>query len=347
MDRGKDLKADPDSPFEVEVARVIRSLGLDVRYQIGVAKYRIDLAIINPAATGEYLMGIECDGATYHSSRCARDRDRLRESVLRSRGWSIYRIWSTDWFQNRVVEIERLREAIKERLANPGPQFPEPEPPPQPAKAPPQASASEPAKSSSQASLPATPRPATPSAPSSAVRQEQAVALAPDLVQPYAAFEGGPFPDPRAASREIIADGLRQIVAVEGPMIIRRSYDVYLRAAGIRRMGKEIRKLMNRAMYLAVQSKQIEVHDELDTGGYMRATARIPGTQAVRLRDLGPRTIDDIPPSELCVVSAAILTQDPAINSGADEHLRAILAHYGLKQLTQHTREVLTAVIAA
>ena len=62
-------------------------------------------------------MGIECDGATYHSSKSARDRDRLREEILRSRGWTLHRIWSTDWFKNRTKEIEKMCKRIESMMA--------------------------------------------------------------------------------------------------------------------------------------------------------------------------------------------------------------------------------------
>ena len=57
---------------------------------------------------------MECDGATYHSSKSARDRDRLREEVLIRRGWNIHRIWSTDWFKCRPDEIERLKKRLQQ-----------------------------------------------------------------------------------------------------------------------------------------------------------------------------------------------------------------------------------------
>ena len=97
-----------DSPFEQEVASVLSGLGLAWESQVGVAGYFVDLGLYDPKRPGQFLLGIECDGATYHSSRVARDRDRLREEVLRSRGWDIYRIWSSDWFQNRSMEVDRL-----------------------------------------------------------------------------------------------------------------------------------------------------------------------------------------------------------------------------------------------
>jgi very-short-patch-repair endonuclease len=76
-----------------------------------------DLAIKNPKKPGASLLGIECDGATYHSSESARDRDRLREKILCSRGWTPHRIWSTDWFKNRTNEIDKMSERIESMLA--------------------------------------------------------------------------------------------------------------------------------------------------------------------------------------------------------------------------------------
>jgi len=105
----------PDSPFEVAVARVVESMGLQAVPQVGVAGYFIDIGVRHPDS-GDFILGIECDGATYHSSLSARDRDRLREEVIRSRGWNLHRIWSTDWFWQQGFEIERLRAAITASL---------------------------------------------------------------------------------------------------------------------------------------------------------------------------------------------------------------------------------------
>ncbi|MFN5923300.1 MAG: DUF559 domain-containing protein, partial [Pseudanabaena sp.] len=99
---------EPDSDFEVFVAKAIRAKGFEVVAQVGVANYFIDLAIVDPNRSGTYLLGIECDGATYHSSKAARDRDRYRQEVLEKLGWKLYRIWSTDWFRNPEVEIQKL-----------------------------------------------------------------------------------------------------------------------------------------------------------------------------------------------------------------------------------------------
>ena len=101
------------SPFQDAVASQLSSLGYDIRQEIGSAGYFIDLAVVDPDRPGRYLLGIECDGATYHSSRYARDRDRLRQQVLVGLGWRIHRVWSTDWFRNPERELRRVAEAIE------------------------------------------------------------------------------------------------------------------------------------------------------------------------------------------------------------------------------------------
>ena len=108
---------DPDSPFEIAVISALREKGWTVHPQVGCSGYRVDIGVVNPEVPGEYLMGVECDGATYHSAASARDRDRLRQLVLERLGWSLHRIWSTDWWNDREKEVERLDRVLKERLA--------------------------------------------------------------------------------------------------------------------------------------------------------------------------------------------------------------------------------------
>lgn len=110
---------EPDSDFEIAVGEMLRNVGYDVVPQLGVAGFFIDLAVRNPDRPGEYLAAIECDGAAYHSSNSARDRDRIREDILKSLGWKdrIWRIWSTDWFYDPRRESGRLLDFLKERRA--------------------------------------------------------------------------------------------------------------------------------------------------------------------------------------------------------------------------------------
>lgn len=105
-----------DSEFELEVCDFLREHGFEVDTQVGCSNFKIDLGIKQPG-TSDYVLAVECDGATYHSSKNARDRDRLRQQILESMGWSFYRIWSTDWFKNTAVEKERLLEAAQKAVS--------------------------------------------------------------------------------------------------------------------------------------------------------------------------------------------------------------------------------------
>lgn len=105
-----------DSPFEEQVYKQLRNLGYEVTTQVGMSGYKIDLAIIHPHDSSRYILGIECDGAMYHSSANAKERDVYRQKFLESRGWTIERIWSRNWWKNPAVEIEKIDQKIKELL---------------------------------------------------------------------------------------------------------------------------------------------------------------------------------------------------------------------------------------
>jgi very-short-patch-repair endonuclease len=107
---------DYDSPFEQFVAEGLRARGWETHPQIGVSRFRIDLGVVHPDRPGDYLVGVECDGATYHSAATARDRDKVRSEILRSLGWRLVRVWSTEWWVDRDGALERLHEAISTEL---------------------------------------------------------------------------------------------------------------------------------------------------------------------------------------------------------------------------------------
>ena len=107
------MGGEPDSDFEIEVSDRLKQKGYLVDTQIGVSGFKIDLGVRHPDHPELFLAGIECDGASYHSSKSARDRDRLREEVLRGLGWQLLRVWSTDWFDNANSQIEKLDKQLK------------------------------------------------------------------------------------------------------------------------------------------------------------------------------------------------------------------------------------------
>ncbi|MDN5856723.1 MAG: DUF3320 domain-containing protein, partial [Actinomycetia bacterium] len=183
---------DAESPFEESVIRAIRSWGHDLTPQVGTAGYRIDMAVHHPDRDGVYVLGVECDGAQYHSSQVARDRDRLRDRVLTGLGWTMHRIWGPAWYHDRNGAELRLIEAIESAIQAPvrgllGGGAAEPVPAP-------------------------------------VELEEIEYAEVPDWVEPYVIAEIGSRPwfcEPHepGAEREM-RTAVREIVAVEGPVHI-------------------------------------------------------------------------------------------------------------------------------
>ncbi|QDT15066.1 DUF4011 domain-containing protein [Alienimonas californiensis] len=123
-----------DSPFEADVAAALAEHGLEPVPQVGCGGYRVDLALRHPDRPGEFCLGIECDGAAYHSSATARDRDRIRQAVLENLGWRIVRVWSTDWVRDPARQTARVLKAYEDAVRGPAgfaaPAPPADDPPP-------------------------------------------------------------------------------------------------------------------------------------------------------------------------------------------------------------------------
>ena len=105
-----------ESPFEAEVLEELQRLGYVVHTQVGQSGFRIDLAVVHPNNPERYLLGIECDGAMYHSGVSVRERDVFRQKFLEDRGWRIHRVWSTNWWDNRQKELAKIRAVIESEL---------------------------------------------------------------------------------------------------------------------------------------------------------------------------------------------------------------------------------------
>lgn len=106
----------PESAFEADVMAQLESVGIQLVPQLGVSTYRLDFAVRHPERPSEFVLAIECDGASYHSAYTARERDRLRQEHLEALGWRFHRIWSTEWFHNRDREITRVKQAYNEAV---------------------------------------------------------------------------------------------------------------------------------------------------------------------------------------------------------------------------------------
>jgi very-short-patch-repair endonuclease len=116
LQQADDGAEQPTNDFERSVGSVLKELGFECVPQVGVAGFFIDLGVKHPTKPGTFILGIECDGASYHSGRSARDRDRLRQEILENLGWRIHRIWSTDWYKNREGAIRKLGDYLQSIL---------------------------------------------------------------------------------------------------------------------------------------------------------------------------------------------------------------------------------------
>ena len=217
--------SDAGSAFVESVINVIRSWGYALTPQVGTARYRIDIGIHYPSHPGVYALGVECDGYQYHSAKAARDRDRLREKVLRDLGWNLHRIWGTSWYRDRKGEERRLQAAIEHAMAAPVHGLP--------GGASTSADPARPAVQTEAASVAEVPRWATP----------YVTAVVPAL--PHWADPADP------GSQFTMTDGIRAVVGTEAPVHIGVLYERLRAAWHIGRIGTRIRDNMDAAVRLA------------------------------------------------------------------------------------------------
>ena len=211
-----------DSTFEEDVAHEIKKMAYDCDPQVGSAGFRIDLGVRHPDRPGRYILAVECDGARYHSALWARERDRLRQDVLEGMGWRFHRIWSTDWFHRRQHELGRLGRALEKANGGAGPSW-----------------------IGSNADRPTRLVEESP-------RPENGQALGTSLSVPFysradTTFEGD-SETPQGAPIEELAELVRRIVELEGPIheeeIGRRVSATF----GLSRTGRRIREAVRRAL---------------------------------------------------------------------------------------------------
>ncbi|MFJ3301571.1 DUF3320 domain-containing protein [Streptomyces sp. NPDC086549] len=313
--------AEPDSPFEESVLAVLRSWGYQVQPQVGVAGYRIDLGVRHPELSGAYALGIECDGAMYHSSKAARDRDRLREQVLNGLGWRLYRIWGTDWYRGRAAAELRLREAVEQAVAR-GP-----------------LTATAPAP-------PATvPLPA-PRSPEPADSKYERVPVDTDAKREWSApYRPGSVvvsprhelhtPEARPALRKLLA----RVIEAEGPihedLLVQRAREAW----GVGRAGNRIRDNVREVAHALVRSGLVSSDGAFfDTEGRSGLRARHP------LDGETPRKVIHIAPPERYVALCELAAECPGMSE--DELIKQACEFFGWRRTGKDIRDCLAADIA-
>ncbi|QIZ75612.1 DUF4011 domain-containing protein [Ferrimonas lipolytica] len=236
----------PDSPFEEQVISAIRGLGYEIEPQVGCSGFYIDIAVRDPAKPGRYILAVECDGATYHGSREARDRDRIRQAVLAGLGWRFHRIWSTDWFRNAHKQTVKLQQSIEQAVAYYGALDNDQT----------QAAAIEP--------ILATVKPQQPE-PIKADVTRVAVDPNSDSSIHYKSVGGDdlarfPQPDLYDADSEQLGQALLTVVQTEGPLHIKRLLQVTCDAYGLGRAGAKIQRTVEAALRTVGNQIRCEGH---------------------------------------------------------------------------------------
>ena len=156
------------------------------------------------------------------------------------------------------------------------------------------------------------------------------------LLLPYQAWTPRTLNDPREAARKDVKEGLIEIVEVEGPVIASRAYKSYATAAGIQKVGRQIRKLFNKALYSAIRDGLIvEVQEDTNTRVDLRVL-RIAGTSTERLRERGDRTFHEIPYSEIGKLMMTLRIKSPTISE--EDLFRAVLDQYEISRMTSKIR---------
>ena len=289
-----------DSDFEIAVGNRIRSAGYEVDYQVGSAGFRIDIGVRDPSYSNSYLLGIECDGATYHSALWARERDRLRQQVLELKGWRLHRIWSTDWFNRPEAEFRKLLAAIDAAKAA--------------------------HKSDLEADREA--REATIKIEREASRQAEAVSApySEAAIPKIASYE-----EPHIVPPGLLAQYVTEVVLVEQPIHVDEVAKRVARAWGAQRVGTRIWANVEKALAVAKSNGTV-------SGGPFWATPGgvVQVRDRSRVSSISLRQTDYLPPAEIDVAILQSVERSVAIT--ADEAARAVAEAFGFAAMSSQLR---------
>ena len=158
-------------------------------------------------------------------------------------------------------------------------------------------------------------------------------------LEPYTAWEARPVGDPRATPRGSIMEAMLEIVGAEGPMTATRAYALYNRASGGRKLTSVARAPLSSSIYWLAQERKLVLVRKDDIPWQDDDVIRMPDSPAVRVRELGPRTLEEVPLDEIAELVRRLRAAGAAHE--ADETKRAVLNAYGLVRLTSRADEYL------
>lgn len=293
-------------------------------------------------------LAVECDGDAWHGPD-AYERDLARQRDLERCGWRFFRIRESEFYADRPAVLARLWDVLHGLDIHPSGWTPAIDnllvvPPPPAVITEPEPAAAEPTMTEPEP-VPVAESPAWPTEPDDEVPAPSATQLAvPSMViaplATYDRFEQSVVQVGVATRRELV-DGLARLVEVEGPVMGGRLHTAYVRASGAVRVTKQVSSELNKAISQAVREGLLVEDNPLGESGIKPRTYRLPGQPAVRLRQLGPRSFDEIPPAELAALVDLVTERDRTDDTEALQ--RAALELLGLKRLTDNVRSRFTA----
>lgn len=320
MSMAPSVGRDTDGVFEAQVAQALHERGYLIHRDVGVSGLFIDIAVADADQPDRYLLAIECDGPSYKEARSARDRDRLRRSVLESQGWHVHRIWSGDWFKRPQEQLERAVaaiEAAKVDLAREG-----------------------------QAKERLTPYEIV-SVERETVTEmglaeiEEIHALSVPYVEAELAKPAHLGGEIHEAPTGVLSQLAEQVVAVEGPVhfdeVVARIRDAWGRG----RAGVRIRDAVRKALVVSVrQGRVVDADDFFSMPG-----ANVPVRDRSSVTSPTLRRPEMFPPTEIETALLGIVSR----NFGAteDQAIQAVSRAFGMKATSAQIKDAIGSVLEA
>jgi len=180
----------------------------------------------------------------------------------------------------------------------------------------------------------AAPRPAAP-APAEPPMATPAAPRATVALDPYREWPGRPTGDPRGTPRPQIMAAMLEIVGAEGPILASRAYALYNRASGGKKLTTIARAPLSSAVHWLAQERKVVLVKRDEIPWQDDDLVRLPDAPEVWVRELGPRTLDEVPLDEIAELMRRLGVRDAASAK------RAVLDRYGLKRLTTRADEYL------
>ena len=363
-----------ESPFEIEVLKKLTSAGFKVTTQVRVGFFWIDMVVEGLGGR----LAVECDGDRYHPiEKLAEDMN--RQAILERLGWKFVRIRGSAFYRNpdkamepvfkRLDELEILsntsdvsgngnsngdRSLIEELTAIISNGF-----------------FDEPFEhlvtSSNEEDVPVKVVDIAPadqeaaqtnvenSKPEKLLKQAAAVerqrfvdnpiSKSGSSLREYCNYAGPACHDPRFTNSNQIANDLSNIVKAEGPVQVKRAFDIYLRSCGVKRMGHDLRDSLLEALDSLKRSTVFSSHKYRADDDALSEIVWIEGGSAEVIRARGDRSLEEIPLGELYAI-VNLVTPTSKEELGSEEHLRAILEVLDLKRLTSNAERILKQTIA-